>query len=203
MKAQTWWKGSKTFRIRNERSWFYYFVIFLFIKKKKQFHHNFASQPSFNSSFPFRLKIILNVEKNSFQAINGIIFNLALTFLYQTISCHNHPSHQFFPPFFIKIWTNKILNRKANDPLSHVSSNVNHLNEISTFRYPSSIASNFPPEIKPTSLVQPRIESSIFSNLSLTPFVLIKHGNPRRGCNMAVYNSFLIAYTRRREWNSV
>lgn len=62
MKAQTWWKGSKTFRIRNERSWFYYFVIFLY-KKKKQFHHNFASQPLFNSSSSFRLKIIFNVEK--------------------------------------------------------------------------------------------------------------------------------------------
>ena len=118
MKAQTWWKGSKTFRIRNERSWFYYFVIFLFIKKKKQFHHNFASQLSFNSSFPFRLKIMLNVEKNSFQAINGIIFNLALTFLYQTISCHNHPPPpSILPPIFhqnYKIWTNKILNRKRS-----------------------------------------------------------------------------------------
>lgn len=44
MKAQTWWKGSKTFRIRNERSWFYYFVIFVSIKRKNNFitisHHN-------------------------------------------------------------------------------------------------------------------------------------------------------------------
>lgn len=87
MKAQTWWKGSKTFRIRNERSWFYYFVIFLY-KKKKQFHHNFASQPLFNSSSSFRLKIIFNVEKIHSKLYISSISN---TLLCQTISCHNHP----------------------------------------------------------------------------------------------------------------
>lgn len=87
MKAQTWWKGSKTFRVRNERSWFYYFVIFLY-KKKKQFHHNFASQPLFNSSSSFRLKIIFNVEKIHSKLYISSISNALLC---QTISCHNHP----------------------------------------------------------------------------------------------------------------
>lgn len=87
MKAQTWWKGSKTFRIRNEWSWFYYFVIFLY-KKKKQFHHNFASQPLFNSSSSFRLKIIFNVEKIHSKLYISSISNALLC---QTISCHNHP----------------------------------------------------------------------------------------------------------------
>lgn len=78
MKAQMWWKGSKTFRIRNERSWFYYFVIFLYQKKKKKkFHYNFASQPFFNSSFSFRQNYA-QFQKNSFQTKRNK-FNLAFS----------------------------------------------------------------------------------------------------------------------------